>query len=390
MNGVTRRSFAGRLAAACAGCALAEAGGPPGLEAAPRPQDAAAPPARAIDGGAGPNAVRARWQTPLADGIARCGVCARECAIAPGARGHCRTRENRGGTIHTLTYARACAVGLDPVEKKPFFHVLPGAMAFSIATPGCNLHCRCCQNWEIAQVAPEEVPTRALTPEAVAALARERGAPLVACTYTEPTISAEYVTDVAAAGRRAGVRTVIVSNGYLQEAPLAAMSREIAAFKVDLKGFDAGYYRMHTGGELVHVQETLRRLKKNGVWTEIVALVIPTQNDSEAETRALARFVRDELGPEVPLHFTRFHPAWRLQNLPPTPVATLERCRRAAIDEGLKFVYLGNVPGHPGEHTYCPGCGGVLVRRVGMATIETRLTGGACPDCRRRIPGIWS
>jgi pyruvate formate lyase activating enzyme len=390
VSDLTRREFASRLAASCAGCALVEAGRVADAEAAPLLQDAAAPEARTRAAGPGLNPVPARWQTPLGDGLARCGVCARACAIAPGERGHCRTRENRKGTIHALTYARACAVGLDPVEKKPFFHVLPGALAFSIATPGCNLHCRCCQNWEIAQVAPEDVPTQALPPQDVVALARGRGAPLVACTYTEPTIAAEYVTDVAAAGRRAGLRTLIVSNGYLQEAPLAALSREIAAYKVDLKGFDPAYIRMHTGGELAPVLDTLRRLRRNGVWTEIVTLVIPTQNDSEAETRALARFVRDDLGAEVPLHFTRFHPAWRLQNLPPTPVATLERCRRAAMDEGLRFVYLGNVPGHPGENTYCPGCGRILVRRVGMATVENHLARGACPDCHRTIPGIWS
>jgi len=383
-----RREFVGRLAASCAGCALA--GGPGAVEPAPLLQDAAAPDTRARASGSLLNPVPARWQTPLGDGLAACGVCARVCVIAPGERGHCQTRENRNGTIHTLTYARACAVGLDPVEKKPFFHVLPGAMAFSIATPGCNLHCRCCQNWEIAQVKPEDVPTTALPPDAVVAAARERRAPLVACTYTEPTISVEYVTEVAAAGRRAGLRTVVVSNGYVQEAPLAALCREIAAYKVDLKGFDPGYIRRHTGGELPPVLDTLRRLKKNGTWTEIVTLVIPTQNDSEAEVRALSRFVRDELGPEVPLHFTRFHPAWRLQNLPPTPVATLERCRRAAMEEGLRFVYLGNVPGHPGENTYCPGCGRVLIHRVGMTTVENRLAGGACPDCHRRIPGLWS
>jgi pyruvate formate lyase activating enzyme len=389
VSDLARRDFVGRLAASCAGCALAGALERP-TEALPLLQDAAGPGARARGGGSGTNPVPARWQTPLGDGLAQCGVCARACAIAPGARGHCLTRENRDGTIHTLTYARACAVGLDPVEKKPFFHVLPGRMAFSIATPGCNLHCRCCQNWEIAQVRPEDVPTALLPPDAVVAAARERTAPLVACTYTEPTISAEYVTDVAAAARRAGLRTLVVSNGYLQEAPLAALCREIAAYKVDLKGFDAAYYRMHTGGELVHVLDTLRRLKRNGTWTEIVTLVIPTQNDSEEETRALSRFVRDELGPEVPLHFTRFHPAWRLQNLPPTPVATLERCRHVAMDEGLHFVYLGNVPGHPGESTYCPGCGRVLIRRVGMATVHNDLSGGACPDCRRPVPGIWS
>jgi pyruvate formate lyase activating enzyme len=386
VSGGGRRAFVGRLAASCAGCAL----GPPfATEALALPQDAASPSA-----GTGRDAalhpVPARWQKPLGGGLAECGVCARACAIAPGERGHCQTRENRAGTIHTLTYARGCAVGLDPVEKKPFFHVLPGRMAFSIATPGCNLHCRCCQNWQIAQARPEDVPTTFLPPAAVVAAARERGAPLVACTYTEPTISAEYVADVASAGRRAGVRTLVVSNGYLQEAPLAALCREIAAFKVDLKGFDAAFYRMHTGGELRHVQETLRRLRRLGTWTEIVTLVIPTQNDSVAETRALARFVRDELGPDVPLHFTRFHPAWRLSNLPPTPVPTLERCRRVAIEEGLHFVYLGNVPGHPGENTYCPGCGRELVRRVGMAAVAIAIEKDACPACRRRIPGVWS
>jgi pyruvate formate lyase activating enzyme len=387
LTGPGRRAFVSRLAASCAACAVADLG-PARPGAAASPQDAATP--GSIAGRAALHPVRGRWQRPLGGGVAECGVCARACAIAPGERGHCRTRENRDGTIHTLTYARACAVGLDPVEKKPFFHVLPGSMAFSIATPGCNLHCRCCQNWEIAQAAPEEVPTSALPPEAVVARARERGAPLVACTYTEPTIAAEYVADVADAGRRAGVRTLVVSNGYLQEAPLRALCAQIAAFKVDLKGFDADFYRRHTGGELEPVRRTLRLLRRLGTWTEIVTLVIPTQNDSEAEVRALARFVRDELSPDVPLHFTRFHPAYRLQNLPPTPVATLERCRRAAIDEGLRFVYLGNVPGHPGENTYCPGCGALLVRRVGMAAVENRLVRGACPSCRRPVPGIWS
>jgi pyruvate formate lyase activating enzyme len=221
-------------------------------------------------------------------------------------------------------------------------------------------------------------------------LAKKKGAALVACTYTEPVVFSEYVLDIAVAGRAAGVRTVMVSNGYVQEQPLADLCREIAAYKVDLKGFDPAFFKRHTGGELRHVLETLRRLRKHGTWTEIVALVIPTQNDSEGETRALARFVRDEVGPETPLHFTRFHPSYRLQNLPSTPVATLERCRSAAIGEGLRFVYLGNLPGHPAESTYCPGCGKLLVRRAGMAVLENRLREGACPDCRRRIPGVWA
>ena len=196
--------------------------------------------------------------------------------------------------------------------------------------------------------------------------------------------------DIAVAGRAAGVRTVMISNGYVQEQPLADLCREIAAYKVDLKGFDEGFFKRHTGGELKHVLETLRRLRKHGTWTEIVALVIPTQNDSEAETRALARFVRDEVG--------RRRPSTSRASTRPTGCRTCprRRCRRSsgaanvAMAEGLRFVYLGNVPGHPGESTYCPGCGKVLIRRFGMAVTENRLKDGACPDCRRRIPGIWA
>jgi pyruvate formate lyase activating enzyme len=198
------------------------------------------------------------------------------------------------------------------------------------------------------------------------------------------------VYDIAVAGRAKGVRTVMISNGYVQEEPLADLAPVIAAYKVDLKGFDPVFFEQHCGGKLEAVLDTLRRLRRHGVWTEIVALIIPTQNDSASEIRRLARFVRDDLGPEVPVHFTRFHPAYRLVNLPATPVATLERCRDVAMDVGLEFVYLGNVPGHPGEHTYCPDCGQMLIRRLGMAVVRNRLRRGACPDCSRPIPGIWS
>ena len=233
-----------------------------------------------------------------------------------------------------------------------------------------------------------EATRRAL--DEIAAAAQRTNCASVAYTYTEPTIFAEYALDIAQAGRRAGLRTLLISNGYVQEQPLAELCREIAAYKVDLKGFDEAFFRRHTGGELKHVLSTLRRLRVHGTWTEVVYLVIPGQNDSDAEARALARFIRDEVSPETPLHFTRFHPSYRLQNVPSTPVATLDRCRAAAMAEGLKFVYLGNVPGHPGESTYCPGCSRVLIRRIGMAVAENRMRGGACPDCHRRIPGVWS
>jgi len=380
-----RRAFVGGLAMSCAGCALA---GMRALEAGPL-QDGAR---RGLAGGEEGrlNPTPARWNRSLANGWVECGVCPRSCKIGPDERGTCGTRENRAGRLYTLVHSRPCSLGLDPVEKKPFFHVLPGTLALSLATAGCNLECRACQNWEISQARPEQIPTIRLAPDEVIALARQKGAPLVACTYTEPVVFSEYVQDIAQAGRRAGVRTIMISNGYIQEQPLADLCREIAAFKVDLKGFDAGFFKQHTGGELSHVLETLRRLRRHGTWTEIVTLVIPTLNDSEAEVRALARFVRDELSADVPVHFTRFHPSYRLQNLPSTPVATLDRCRALALAEGLRFVYLGNVPGHPGENTYCPRCSKVLIRRVGMAVTENRMKAGACPDCEQRIPGLWS
>ncbi len=332
----------------------------------------------------------ARWYKKLPDGWVQCGLCPRGCRISDAERGTCGVRENRGGSLYTLVHSRPCSLGLDPIEKKPFFHVLPGSTAFSLATAGCNFDCKCCQNWEIAQARPEQVKSFSLSPEAAATFAQKRGASLIACTYSEPTVFAEYVLDIARAGRAAGMRTVVVSNGSIQEEPLRDLCRELAAYKVDLKGFNEKFYKSHTGGELKPVLDTLRRLSRSSVWTEIVTLVIPTLNDGTAELKDLARFVKNELGPDVPLHFTRFHPAYRLLNLPPTPVATIEKAREIALATGLHFVYTGNVPGHPGESTMCPGCNALLIKRRGMALLENRLTNGRCPSCQRGIPGIWS
>ena len=343
----------------------------------------------------GPRAARlsgqpARWWSPLPDLQVACGLCFRGCEIPDGERGECGVRENRGGALATLVHSRPVALNLDPIEKKPFFHVLPGASALSLGTAGCNLHCRWCQNWEISQSRPEELPVATRSPEEIAALAVRKAAAVVACTYSEPTVFAEYVLDLAVASRKAGLKTVVVSNGTIREAPLRDLCEVLAAYKVDLKAFSERTYREMCGGERNAVLDTLRRLPKARVWTEVVTLVIPTVNDSEAEIRSLARFVRDEVGRETPLHFTRFHPTYRLTNLPPTPVATLERAREIALAEGLPFAYVGNVPGHPGESTYCPGCRARVIRRVGMATLENRLKKGACPDCGRAIPGVWS
>ena len=381
-----RRKILGVLAAG--GCALCASGLRPTRFA--WAQDVAGPGSMVPveDGGIAPRP--ARWWKKLPEDHVECGLCPHKCKVSDGERGTCGVRENRRGEYLTLVHSRPCTLHIDPVEKKPFFHLLPGAAALSLATVGCNFVCHCCQNWEIAQARPEQIPSSTLTPEDLAQLARQRRAPIIACTYTEPVVWSEYVFDIAVAARKVGVRTVTVSNGFIQEQPLADLLTQLAAVKIDLKSFSEKFYKEHCGGELEPVLDTLRRLRKAGTWFEIVVLVIPTQNDSPQEIRSLVRFVKTDLGADVPVHFTRFHPSYRLRNMPSTPVPTLERAHAIAKEEGLSFVYLGNVPGHPAEHTYCPGCGEALIRRLGMSVVENRLSNGACPDCRRKIPGIWA
>ena len=339
----------------------------------------------------GLNPTPARWWKALPDGWAECGVCPRACRISEDERGTCGTRENRKGKLYTLVHSRPCSLAVDPVEKKPFFHLLPGATALSLATAGCNLECRCCQNWEIAQARPEQVPSMTLSPADVVMLAKKKGAPLVACTYNEPVVFSEYVLDIAVAGRAVGVRTVMISNGYVQEQPLADLCREIAAYKVDLKGFDEGFFKQHTGGELKHVLETLRRLRKHGTWTEIVALVIPTQNDSEAETRALARFVRDEVGAETPAPLHALPPV-----LPPAEPALDARLHSRAVPQrghgrGAALRLPRQRPRAPrGEHVL-PGLREAahppLRHGGGREPPEVRAP---APTAAGRIPGIWA
>ncbi|MFQ5878397.1 MAG: AmmeMemoRadiSam system radical SAM enzyme [Acidobacteriota bacterium] len=375
----------GLIAGGCAAC-LWELGASPGAVAQ---DEAIGPPLIAPDGGDLP-LTPARWWKELEGLRVECGLCPKKCRVADLERGACGVRENRGGRYYTLVHSRPCSIHIDPIEKKPFNHVLPGTPSLSLATPGCNIECKFCQNWQIAQVRPEQVGTFELRPEQVAALALKHGTPTIACTYTEPVVFSEYVYDVAVAARKAEVRTVLVSNGFILEKPLDDLIAVLGAVKVDLKAYTEKFYREVCGGELKPVLDALRRLREKGMWTEIVVLIVPTLNDGEEEIRGLARFVRGELGPDVPLHFTRFHPSYRIRNLPRTPVRTLERAREIAMAEGLHFVYLGNIPGHPGNNTYCPRCGEIVIRRVGMAMVRNRLTGGRCHNCRRVIPGIWS
>jgi pyruvate formate lyase activating enzyme len=278
---------------------------------------------------------------------------------------------------------------VDPIEKKPFFHFLPGVLAFSLATAGCNVNCKFCQNWEISQAKPEELPATYLPPDRVASLAKQNQCPAVAFTYSEPTVFNEFVTDAADAARTQGLKSVVVSNGFIQQAPLKKLCRHVDAIKIDLKAFSPSYYRDVVNGELQPVLDTLVTVRKQAGWMEIVHLVVPTLNDRDTEFRDLARWIKSNLGPEVPIHFTRFQPLYLLKNLPPTPVETLERAKAIADAEGLHYVYIGNVPGHPAENTYCPKCRRLLIERAGFTVTQVHIRKGKCEYCQNAIPGIW-
>jgi len=376
---VDRRRF---LAAAGAGALWA------GTAAALRAEDAAS----ALVEGARPRVVvhDAMWFERLPDKAVRCLLCPRECVVAEVERGYCGVRENRGGDYKTLVYGALCSVNIDPIEKKPLYHYLPGTTALSVATAGCNLECKFCQNWRISQYRPEQVDALEIPPANLVRIARARGSPTLAFTYSEPVVFYEYMHDAAAEGRRQGVGSVMISNGYIRADPMRRLCRHLTGVKVDLKAFTETFYAQQCAGHLKPVLETLEVLAEVGIHTEVVVLIIPTQNDSPAEVREMARWLLKTFGPDVPLHFSRFHPTYRLRNLPPTPVATLERARKVAMDQGLRFVYVGNVPLHEGNHTYCPGCGKVVIRRIGYRTDASGLRGGACRWCGRAIPGVWT
>jgi pyruvate formate lyase activating enzyme len=320
----------------------------------------------------------------------KCGLCPRGCEVADVERGYCGVRENQGGQYQTLVYGALCSANVDPIEKKPLFHYLPGTTAFSIATAGCNIECKFCQNWEISQFRPEQVPSMEVPPQRLVMACAARGCPTIAYTYSEPVIFYEYMHDAAALGREQGVGSVMISNGYIQEKPLRQLCQHLTAVKIDFKAFSEEFYAEQCAGELKPVLETLETLRDIGIWFELVVLVIPTLNDSPQEIRQMSEWVIQHLGPDVPMHFTRFHPTYRVTNLPRTPVSTLERCRKIALDAGVHYVYAGNVPMHPGENTYCHGCGTELIRRVGMRTAQNRIRDGQCPKCGIHIPGVWS
>ena len=333
--------------------------------------------------------VEARYYEKLPYKKIKCKLCPRECVIDDRERGYCGVRENRGGTYYSLVHSRVCAAHVDPIEKKPLFHFLPGTVAFSLATAGCNVNCKMCQNWDISQFRPEQVASNYLPPRDVTGVARQYRCPSIAYTYSEPVVFCEYVLDCAEAGRAAGVKSVVISGGYIQEEPLKELCRRVDAIKIDLKAYSEKYYKEVVNGELKPVLKALATIRKQGTWSEIVYLVVPTLNDSDEEFRGLARWVKTELGVDVPVHFSRFHPEYLLKNLPPTPLATLERAKAICDAEGLHYVYIGNVPGHPAESTVCPKCRRVVVERAGFTVQAMHLDAGKCRFCHQPVPGVW-
>jgi len=327
---------------------------------------------------------------PLDGGEIQCELCPHRCRVAKGKRGICRVRENHDGKYYSLVYGNPCAVQIDPIEKKPFFHVLPATTSFSLATAGCNFQCKFCQNWEISQAAPEDVYSKELSPEIVVKDAKESGAHSIAYTYVEPTIFYEYMIDIGALAKKSGILNVYHSNGFINPAPLKHLCKVLDAANIDLKGFTENFYRDVCGGELNPVLETLKTLKREKVHLEITNLVIPTKNDEISVIKEMCLWIKRELGADTPIHFSRFHPMYKLKTLPLTPVSTLEKARAVAYSAGLEYVYIGNVPGHEGENTFCPKCKKRIIQRTGYMVGEINLKAGKCKYCGKPIPGIWA
>ena len=320
----------------------------------------------------------------------QCQICPNRCYLRPGDRSLCRSKVNIEGRLYSLAYGNPCAVHVDPIEKKPLFHFHPTTSIFSIATTGCNFRCLNCQNWQISQRKPEEVRSVELFPPQVVQEARRQGVAAIAYTYSEAITFYEYMFDTAKQARKASLKNVLVSNGYINQEPLLKLCQYIDGANINLKSFDDRIYQCLNGGTLRPVLDTLKTLHHQGVWLEITTLVVPTYVDDPEMIREMCRWIVKELGPDHPLHLLRFFPHYKLTHLPPTPVKTLERLREVALGEGLHHVYLGNVPGHPASHTYCPKCQELLVERRGYFVRLHALEAGHCKACGRPVSGRWS
>ncbi|MEE8317591.1 MAG: AmmeMemoRadiSam system radical SAM enzyme [Candidatus Omnitrophota bacterium] len=319
----------------------------------------------------------------------KCLLCPTGCELNNGERGDCRARMNIDGKLQTLVYGKPCSVHVDPIEKKPLFHYLPGTGSFSIATAGCNLRCMYCQNWEISQREPEHTRNIDLLPEEVVKQAINTNCRTIACTYSEPVIFFEYAADTARLAHRNGLLNVWVTAAYINPEPLKEAVTFVDAANIDLKGITDKFYNRMSGGKLQPVLNAIKTMKEAGVWVELTNLVVPTYNDTREDFSRLCDWVVENVGVEVPVHFSRFWPMFQLKNLPPTPIEVLTRARDIAMSKGIHYAYVGNVPGHDGNNTYCPVCRNIVIKRRGYMILEYNIVGGKCRFCSHAIPGRW-
>ena len=335
------------------------------------------------------NIKEAMFYEKLDNNTIQCHLCPRNCILKNGMRGFCRAREPRNGKHYSLVYGNPTAVHIDPIEKKPLFHFLPASTAFSIATAGCNLRCKYCQNWQISQLPPEETSNQYLPPRAVVEAAVKYKCSTIAYTYTEPSVFYEYMLDTAKIAKTSGIKNIYHSNGSLNPNPAEELAQYLDGANIDLKGFSQEFYSKISQGYLDTVLNTIKLLKKKSVQVEITNLIVPPLNDDMKSIRKMCQWIRDEVGRDTPLHFSRFSPTYKLKNLSPTPVKILEEARKIAMRERLQYVYIGNVPGHEGESTYCPRDGKMLIRRIGYKVLENNVVKGKCKFCGTEIAGVW-
>jgi pyruvate formate lyase activating enzyme len=331
----------------------------------------------------------AMFQEETARGI-MCRICPNECVLKEGEISKCNNRKVYKSKLYTMAYGNPCSVNVDPIEKKPLYHFLPGSRAFSIATAGCNLACLNCQNWTISQTSPDKTRNYELAPEQVVEECVKNNCSSIAYTYSEPITFYEYALDTAILAKKAGIKNIFKSNGYIYPEPLRKLSSVIDAANIDLKAFNESTYLKLTGGKLQPVLDCLKICKETGIWLEITHLIIPTWTDKPEEIRKMCKWLNDNGFANTPLHFSRFYPLYKLEQLPPTPVDILNKAATIAADEGLKYVYVGNVPGNETANTKCPSCGTINVKRQGYRILFNNIKNGDCANCGKKIDGIWS
>lgn len=320
----------------------------------------------------------------------QCELCFRRCTIPEGRRGFCRVRENHGRELRSLVYGKPVGLQIDPIELEPMYHMVPGHKNLCVYTASCNFRCKHCQNWSISQSAPEQIRAIKFGPREIVEETLRQGCRSISHSINEPTVFFEMMYDVVRMAKKKGLLTLCHTNGSMARAPMIELLKFLDGVTVDLKSFSQRFYQEISEAKLEPVLETLKTIKGSGKHLEIVNLIIPTLNDDMADVRKMGRWIIENIGKETPIHFTRFSPQYKMTHLPPTPIQTLEQAMETAKSEGIKYIYVGNVVGHPANSTYCPKCGKKLIERTHFIMLKNHLKNGRCPSCNERIPGIWN